>query len=281
MTYRTQTTEGTTHIDTKPLVFVDVDGVINALRSNPTSVIPEVREAHHVWMPRYIPERLAELAEVAEVRWLTAWREAVLPMAAMAGIPTFKVVTDGRTPGGFVDWKWPTARPIAKEAWAKGREVWWIEDFGDSVMCRAARDAGVNIIDTVATQSVLTEGTIVGLIEWIKGNLDEKPTVTFERPERPAFGFSGWEPYEATLEMGREKPEDRIEDFDSFDDLMRDEWPNEDWQDALPSSWWKGVGEDIVADIDAEMNEVHRKIDDIMERLEKLENRKKWRRKKN
>jgi hypothetical protein len=138
----------------RPLVLVDVDGVINDLgfllgvqRSWPTCLLRS--HGFVVAVPAYMPELMRHLTRVAEVWWCTTWREAANDeIARHLGVGPLKVVDDG-TGNRYVDWKPPVARPVAEAALAAGRRVYWIEDFaGDAP--RSEMPDGVVFIDTAA-----------------------------------------------------------------------------------------------------------------------------------
>lgn len=73
--------------DPKPILFIDIDGVINAFLSHEAmdqidkaereDDLPHVRldfsNRHWIYMPKIIPGMVAELTEHFELRWGTAW----------------------------------------------------------------------------------------------------------------------------------------------------------------------------------------------------------------
>lgn len=110
----------------RPLVLLDVDGVINGLMGD----IPVAIESHgwKLRIPDYMPKLIQAIHAVAEIRWLTTWREyANDDIAPFLGIPPLGVVTDGKD-GRYVEWKPLAALPHITKALDAGREVYWIED---------------------------------------------------------------------------------------------------------------------------------------------------------
>ncbi|MEY3034427.1 MAG: hypothetical protein RLZ86_1049 [Actinomycetota bacterium] len=120
--------------DNRPLVLLDVDGVINdlgALRGGSNQPFHDVVTSHgyRVFVPHYMPALVSWLCSVAEVHWCTTWRErANDEIAAHLGIPALPVVDDG-TNDRHTGWKAAAARELASSALAEGRRVLWIEDF--------------------------------------------------------------------------------------------------------------------------------------------------------
>lgn len=129
----------------RPLVLLDIDGVINDLqaRRHLQSFEPEHRaaeadrlgvdqiESHGYWVaiPRHMPELIRQLDERADIIWLTTWRtRANDEIAGYLGVGPFPVLDpDGRSL--FFEWKIEAARPVIEEAELLGRNVIWIEDF--------------------------------------------------------------------------------------------------------------------------------------------------------
>ncbi len=143
----------------KPLLLLDVDGVINDLeavmmlrflgdgvRDRAAELGVEVVRSHGHWLaiPTYMPELIGELTSRSETWWCTTWREwANDELAAHLGVGPFPAIDDGNDTLGTA-WKAPTARPLVEAAVAEGRPVVWIEDF-----CGQLPDlAGVTYVDT-------------------------------------------------------------------------------------------------------------------------------------
>jgi hypothetical protein len=118
----------------KPLVLLDVDGVINDLgaiygATRPWRVDRVDSHGFAVLVPDYMPALIQHLASMAEVYWCTTWREkANDEIASHLGVGPFPVVDDG-TQIRAVSWKAAAAHRLAATALAQGRRVVWIEDF--------------------------------------------------------------------------------------------------------------------------------------------------------
>ncbi len=112
----------------KPAVFLDVDGVVNDLNYGHDMI---QSHGYTLSIPKYMPELIQILVEIADVWWLTTWRErANEEIATHLGIEPLQVITDG-TRIRQVGWKAEAAAPIATRLIDEGREVFWIEDFGN------------------------------------------------------------------------------------------------------------------------------------------------------
>lgn len=120
--------------DMRPLVLLDVDGVINDLgscmgRARPWGV--DVIQSHGYWVciPDYMPDLIQRIGEMAEVHWCTTWRaRANDEIAAHLGVGPLPVVDDG-TGVRATYWKATAAFDLAARALVDGRRVIWIEDF--------------------------------------------------------------------------------------------------------------------------------------------------------
>jgi hypothetical protein len=138
----------------RPLVLVDVDGVVNDLgflqgERRPWATRLLRSHGFVVAVPAYMPELMQHLTRVAEVSWCTTWRHrANDEIAGHLGVGPLPVVDDG-TNDRYVGWKAAAARPMAEAALAVGRRVYWIEDFAGD-MPRSEMPDGVVFIDTAA-----------------------------------------------------------------------------------------------------------------------------------
>lgn len=118
----------------RPLVLLDVDGVINdfervGTRTGQWSLDVISSHGYRVSVPEYMPKLIQEICEVAEVHWCTTWRHrANDEIADHLGIEPLPVVDDG-TSRRIVDWKAAAAYDLVASALAVGRRVLWIEDF--------------------------------------------------------------------------------------------------------------------------------------------------------
>ncbi len=146
----------------KPLVLLDVDGVVNDLSSlysshhaygapEPNYEVSLVKShGHVVHIPEFMPGLIQALVENTQVMWLTTWREKANDEIVEAlGIGKLPVVTDGGN-SRYVSWKPAAASLEASIALKAGREVWWIEDFYGDIPVSEMPD-GVKFIDTAAT----------------------------------------------------------------------------------------------------------------------------------
>lgn len=189
--------------DLKPLVLLDVDGVINDLTSlysehtqygvpKPDYPIIRVKSAGHiVHIPEYMPELIQRMNDACEIQWLTTWRErANGEITDTLGIGHLGVVTDGGNER-VTSWKPAAATPVALEALEAGREVWWIEDFYGAIPY-SKMPRGVRFIDTAYMTEfpVLTEDMIPSkLLGDVGGNEHAQFSVASnERMKSPTGG---------------------------------------------------------------------------------------------
>ena len=148
---------------TRPLVLLDVDGVINDLgalygRERPWYVHEVLSNGYVLHIPEYMQALITDLVATADVWWCTTWRDrANDELAEFLAINRLPVVDDG-SQSRNVGWKPAAAHAIAKAALDTGREVFWIEDFY-GILPTNAMPAGVVFIDTAADPdgAVLTE----------------------------------------------------------------------------------------------------------------------------
>lgn len=144
---------------TKPLLLLDVDGVINDLeavmRIRPFGPAAEQRAAelevelvrsHGFWLaiPYSMPELVQELNSMFEIWWCSNWRDqANDDLADHLGVGPFPAIDDGN---GAFGWKWKieAARPLVEQAVEEDRCVVWIGDFCGDV----PEIPGVTYIDT-------------------------------------------------------------------------------------------------------------------------------------
>jgi hypothetical protein len=136
----------------RPLVLLDVDGVINDLEVLAGQRRPWRTDLVHsngfaVMVPDYMPALIQALVDTCEVWWCTTWRDrANSEIASHLGIPDLPVVTDGSL-SRRVDWKAGAAYELVTAALGSGRSVYWIEDFyGDPP--EGELPPGVVFIDT-------------------------------------------------------------------------------------------------------------------------------------
>ena len=155
----------------RPLVLLDVDGVINDLNSarRAATIDNELHFVSHgfpVVVPPYMPALIQWLCSVAEVHWCTTWRHrANDDIARHLGIPALPVVDDGSS-SRYVDWKAEAAHDLAAAAIADGRRVLWIEDFyGEPPVDEMP--AGVEFLDTASDDCYEMVLSVDMIPEWL------------------------------------------------------------------------------------------------------------------
>jgi len=133
----------------KPLLLLDVDGVINDVEMliHLHGFEPEARAAemdrlgldeieshgYHVVIPRYMPELIQALDARAEIVWLTTWRlRANDDIAPHLGVGPYPALDPHGSALDFA-WKPEAARTPIADALAAGRDVIWIEDFNGDI----------------------------------------------------------------------------------------------------------------------------------------------------
>lgn len=136
----------------RPLILLDVDGVINdiegvGLRNEHWGTHAFESHGYTLLVPDFMPTLIQTLCEVGEVRWCTTWRNrANDEIATFLGIDQLLVIDDG-TSSRFVDWKAAAAHDVAADALANGRRVLWIEDFWGQLPIDEM-PSGVEFVDT-------------------------------------------------------------------------------------------------------------------------------------
>ena len=155
---------------TKPILFVDVDGVISLF-----GFTPDVRELpgplHWIdGVAHCIPPaggvRLSRLAERYELVWATGWEDRAnehLPYLLKLPFPSLPVLRfDGRAVFGSAHWKLD-----AIDEYAGDRAAAWIDDNIDEA-CMAwanSRDAPTLIVETLPAVG-LTDEHVDHLLDW-------------------------------------------------------------------------------------------------------------------
>lgn len=161
----------------RPLVLLDVDGVINDLKCL-WGDVPDDRfvlrsNGFSVFVPDYMPALVQWLCSVAEVHWCTTWRHrANSEIARHLGIGPLPVVDDG-TNDRRVDWKAAAAFSLVEQALDAGRRVVWIEDFYGRPPVKHM-PAGVEFVDTARDDDPLQVLTIDMVPEWMFGLSSDK-----------------------------------------------------------------------------------------------------------
>jgi hypothetical protein len=169
----------------KPILFVDVDGVISLFGFSPTEA--ELPGRFH-WIdgvahciPDAVGERLARLAERFELVWATGWEEKAneyLPF--ILKLPETQLpylLFHGAAVFGTAHWKLE-----AIEQYAVERPAAWIDDSIDE-SCRiwaASREAPTLIIETESATG-MTDQHVEQLLAWA----DEVSPEAAEEPLSP------------------------------------------------------------------------------------------------
>lgn len=115
----------------RPLVLLDVDGVINDLGSlrgldRPYAVDRVPAGAFTLHIPEYMPGLIQGMCDVAEVVWCTTWEhDANEYVALILGIDPLPLLELEWEQG----WKDGIARSMLWEVHEVGRAGFWIEDF--------------------------------------------------------------------------------------------------------------------------------------------------------
>lgn len=135
-----------------PLVFLDIDGVVNDLPSSMgvSRGWPEIRlpiGEVEVCIPHHVVLLLRHMASVAEIHWASTWEElANLLLPGLVGIGPFPCL--GPADPDDDGWKARAAGALAESALGEGRAVYWIEDLaGDVPDCLPD---GTAFVDTAA-----------------------------------------------------------------------------------------------------------------------------------
>lgn len=153
----------------KPILFVDVDGVISLFGFSPTG--DQLPGPFH-WIdgvahciPDAVGARLARLAERFELVWATGWEEKaneylVHLLALETDLPTLSF--DGRARFGSAHWKLD-----ALDEFAGDRPAAWIDDNIDEE-CRAwaERRAAPTLLVQTETHVGITDEHVETLLAW-------------------------------------------------------------------------------------------------------------------
>jgi hypothetical protein len=154
----------------RPILFVDVDGVISLFGFAPT--VGELPGPLH-WVdgvahciPSAVGERLVRLAEGFELVWATGWEERAnehLPFLLNLPFSDLPTLTfDGKAMFGSSHWK-----VDAINEYAGDRPAAWIDDNIDETCLEWAegRDAATLIVQTSSAEG-LTDEHVSELLRW-------------------------------------------------------------------------------------------------------------------
>lgn len=115
----------------RPIWFLDIDGVINALDPRPGLLATTAETAGREWPIHYSPEvvdfiNLCHRSGVVEVRWLTTWEQdahrSLAPAVGLDAFPAYNI-PDEDSPSDW--WK---ADIVARVRAEEGRPFIWTDD---------------------------------------------------------------------------------------------------------------------------------------------------------
>jgi hypothetical protein len=153
----------------KPVLFVDVDGVLSLFGFDPADELPGpfhwIDGIAHCIPPATGP-RLVRLADHFELVWATGWEEKAneyLPQ--ILGLPFRELPTltfEGRARFGSSHWKVDVI-----DAYARNRPAAWIDDNIDDSgrLWASERSAPTLLIETLASVG-LTDRDVADLLDW-------------------------------------------------------------------------------------------------------------------
>ena len=162
----------------KPLLFLDVDGVLNAFEMrNPDRrvVFPDFRkvseQGYTLWLSKQMGQRLAVLP--VEIVWVTTWSDHVDRIAEHVGLPT-GLRTLGLPRNAALDqsWKFKLVRRFVEQ---DPRPFVWIEDdaldWGDTSGLTPRRWADElhvkSLLVTTNPKHGLTPAELDAIEEWL------------------------------------------------------------------------------------------------------------------
>jgi Swiss Army Knife RNA repair-like protein len=154
----------------KPLLFVDVDGVLNVLRAGiPKGFRTHVCNGYTITYDPANAERLARLAEHFDLVWGTTWEEGanewIAPLFGLARLPVCELpILRDSTQRSDPSWK---LRDIL--AYAGDRPFVWLDDMIYADASHRLRDRKHWALARVDPQKGLTEELTRGLIELAPG----------------------------------------------------------------------------------------------------------------
>jgi len=156
----------------RPILFVDVDGVLSLFGFDPAGEMPGPFHwidgiAHCI--PPASGELLERLAERFDLVWATGWEEKANEyLPGILGLSSRKLpclTFDGRAVFGSSHWKLD-----AIEEYADGRPSAWIDDHMDEecVVWADAREAPTLLVETDPATGI-TEEHVEQLLRWAAG----------------------------------------------------------------------------------------------------------------
>jgi hypothetical protein len=133
--------ESFVHDDPRPLLLVDVDGVVCPYAvelADPAAagLAPATVGYTPVWLSAGIRQHLTRLTELYQLVWCTAWEDRAAEfLAPFLGLPPLPVIRFEEPAEEDGHWKWP-----AIEAFVGDRPFAWIDDeLGRADLARADR----------------------------------------------------------------------------------------------------------------------------------------------
>jgi hypothetical protein len=153
----------------KPVLFVDVDGVISLFGFDPADELPGpfhwIDGIAHCIPPESGP-RLVRLAESFDLVWATGWEEKANEyLPHILGLPFRELPTltfDGRARFGSSHWK-----VDAIDRYAQQRAAAWIDDNMDEecLVWAQRRSAPTHLIETLPPTGI-TDDHVAELVAW-------------------------------------------------------------------------------------------------------------------
>lgn len=153
----------------KPVLFVDVDGVLSLFGFEPAAELPGpfhwIDGIAHCIPPETGP-RLVRLADSFELVWATGWEEKANEyLPHILGLPFRDLPTlrfDGKATFGSSHWKIDVI-----DAYARNRPAAWVDDNIDDSgrLWASERDAPTLLIETLAPVG-LTDEHVETLRDW-------------------------------------------------------------------------------------------------------------------
>jgi uncharacterized protein YjbJ (UPF0337 family) len=163
--------------DNRPILFVDVDGVISLFGFNPSGRPPGTFHSvdgiiHCIGSDA--ASRLARLAGIYELVWATGWEEKaneyLVHLLRLEGdLPT--LTFDGRAVFGSAHWK-----VEAIDEYARGRAAAWIDDnLGERAEEWARKRKEPTLLVRTESPTGITEADVNRLLRWAERVSDKDP----------------------------------------------------------------------------------------------------------
>ncbi len=156
----------------RPVLFVDVDGVISLFDFDPEEAPPgrfHLVDGLHHYIGVSAGERLGRLAEAFELVWATGWEHrANEHLPSLLDLPGKELPTlsfDQRPVWGTAHWK-----VSAVDRYARGRAAAWIDDsLDESCEAWARRREEPTLLVPTESAVGITEDQVERLLEWAVG----------------------------------------------------------------------------------------------------------------